>query len=71
MPPELRPDKCGVIFTDDTSQHMGGTHDPDRIEAHEDHDGGVRNPQAVQSFIDEMAAFGKHVDKITHYHGEE
>jgi len=71
MPPELRPDRCGVIFTDDTSQHMGGKHDSDRIEAHEDRDGGVRNHEAVQSFVDEMIKFGKRVDKITHYHGEE
>jgi len=71
MSQELRPDRCGVIFTEDTSHHMGGTYDPDRIEAHEDRDGGVRNHEAVQSFVDEMTKFGKCVDKITYYHGEE
>lgn len=70
MEPELRPDRCGVIFTADTSQHAGGTFDSTRIEAHEDHDTGVTNPEAVQKFVGEMSAAGYWFDKITHYYGE-
>lgn len=71
MPIELRPDRCGVYFTEDTNQFSGGTFNPLRIEAHEDRDSGVTNPVAVQKYVDEMTAAGYEFDKITFYHGEQ
>jgi len=59
MKPELRPDKCGAIFTKDSQ-----TNDPLLIECH-----GEPNADAWK-WIDEMQAVGYKVKKVTHYIGE-
>ena len=60
MEPNLRPDKCGAIFADDTS-----TNDPLIIECH-----GEPNADAWR-WINEVQSVGYKVRKITHYFGEE
>jgi hypothetical protein len=64
MAAELRPDKCGVILTADTSAYIGGTPDAELIEAHYERG---REPSA------EIAAYlsNKKVKTVTHYWGEE
>lgn len=59
MAPELRPDQCGAIFTDDTQ-----TNDPLLFEVH-----GHPNADAWQ-WIDEMQKAGYKAKTITHYIGE-
>lgn len=59
MAPELRPDKCGAIFTKDTQNN-----DPLVIECH-----GEPNADAWR-WINEMQAVGYKVKNITHYVGE-
>lgn len=58
MAPELRPDRCGAYFTDDTS-----TNDALIIECH-----GTPNVDAWK-WINEMQAAGFKVRKVTHYTG--
>ena len=60
MVPELRPDKCGAIFTEDTSADS----DPLLIECH-----GTPNKDAWD-WINEMQSVGYKVKEITFYHGE-
>lgn len=57
MPPELRPDKCGVYFEDNKD-------DPLIIEVH-----GKPNADAWR-WINEMQALGYKAREITHYVGE-
>jgi len=59
MPAELRPDRCGAIFTDDTH-----TNDPLIIECH-----GEPNSAAWQ-WINDMQRGGYKVKKIDFYFGE-
>lgn len=60
MPPELRPDRCGVFFAEDTQ-----TNDPLVFEVH------GKNPnEAAQAYIEEMARLGYKPKKITRYIGE-
>lgn len=59
MGPELRPDKCGAIFREDTTNN-----DPLTIEC-------VGEPDAAAwRFINEMQAVGFAVKKITYFYGE-
>jgi hypothetical protein len=63
MAPELRPDRCGVVFTHDT---VGN--DPLLFEVHRDP---VRpdmvNDTIVRAYIDEMQHAGHKAKLITHY----
>lgn len=59
MGPELRPDRCGAIFDEDTT-----TNDPLIIECH-----GEPNADAWR-WINEMQGVGFKVRKITHYFDE-
>jgi hypothetical protein len=68
MPPELRPDCCGVIFVDKDTQ--GG--DPLVFEVHPD----IERPDCinapiVRNYIDEMQRAGYKAKLITHYVGEQ
>lgn len=67
MAPELRPDRCGVIFCDDTSAPT----DPDLFEVHPDvsRPGCVDAP-VVRTFIDREQSYGRKAKLITFYHGE-
>lgn len=60
MPPELRPDRCGAFFAEDTQ-----TNDPLLIEVH-----GEPN-EAARQYIGEMERLGYKAKKITRYVGEE
>jgi len=60
MPLELRPDRCGVYFTEDSQ-----TGDPLLIEVH----GGEPDVNAWR-WINEMQALGYKAKKITYYEGE-
>lgn len=67
MSPEMRPDRCGVLFTSDT---LGG--DPLLFEVHID----PQRPDSVKSdivreYIDEMQAGGYKAKLITHYFDED
>lgn len=71
MPPELRPDRCGVIFTDDTAGERGEISNRDLIEVHPDaHRRGVVDAPEVHAFISAMTKFGKRFKLITFYYGE-
>ncbi len=59
MPPELRPDRCGVIFTDDSDG------DPETFECHIDH-----MTEVAQAFIDAEQAIGRKAKLVMFYHGE-
>lgn len=59
MAPELRPDRCGAIFTEDTQAH-----DPLIIECH-----GEPNRDA-RDWINEMQRNGYKAKRISHYIGE-
>lgn len=60
MAADLRPDKCGAIFTDDTTNT-----DPILMEVHID---GVMTPRAFE-FINEVQNAGRKAKRITHYFG--
>ena len=60
MTPELRPDRCGAIFSDDTQDG-----NPLVIECHGKPD------ENAWRWINEMQAAGYRVRNITHYVGEE
>lgn len=63
---ELRPDKCGVVLTSDTSAAIGETPDPELIEVHVDRD------TAQPLYRERMDTFlvGKKTKIVTHYYGE-
>lgn len=61
MAADLRPDKCGAMFTDDTSNT-----DPTILEVHID---GVMSRQAWQ-FIEDVQNTGRKAQRVTHYLGE-
>lgn len=64
MPPELRPDRCGTMFTHDTE---GG--DPLVFEVHT---WKAADPEPVAwDYINEMQRAGYRAKKITYYVGEE
>lgn len=64
MIPELRPDRCGVIFTHDT---VNG--ERDLIEAHPS--ANSLDNSHVRQFITEQEKFGNRVKIVTHYIGED
>jgi hypothetical protein len=68
MPPELRPDRCGVIFTEDRNTNP----DPDLFEVHPDRDDAdALKRRAVVEFIDREQSYGRKAKLVTHYIGEE
>ena len=72
MGPELRPDKCGVIFVDHESiAEQPGQSEPDPLvfECHPNFPGAENNPHA-RRYIDEMQALGWKAKLITRYEGE-
>lgn len=64
MAAELRPDRCGVILTHDTSAYIGETPDAELIEAH--YDRGREPSSAVVEWMRD-----KKIKTVTHYWGEE
>jgi hypothetical protein len=64
MPFELRPDKCGVVLTSDTSAAIGLPVNTDLIEVHVDRD----TPDALKNIAPFLT--GRKTKLITHYHGE-
>lgn len=60
MPLELRPDKCGVIFSEDTDA------EPDVFECHV-----LEMTKTAKAFIDAEQAIGRKAKLVTSYHGEE
>ncbi len=65
MVPELRPDRCGVMFSDDS----GG--DSEVFEVHPDRERqGAVNSAVVMAFIDREQAHGRKAKLITYYFGE-
>lgn len=66
MAPELRPDRCGVIFTDDTQDH-----DPLVFEMHVDaHRPDCLDAKEVRAFVGDMRKAGYKDKLITYYVGE-
>lgn len=66
MPPELRPDRCGVIFVDRDTEHSKA----DVFEVVPGTPEALNNPH-VMRFIDEMQRFGHKAKLITHFVGED
>ena len=60
---ELRPDKCGVIMSSDTSAYVGEIPDPNLIEAHYER-GREPSPEIIEYLLN------KKVKIVTHYWGE-
>lgn len=72
MGPELRPDKCGVIFVDFESipeQPGRSTPDPLVFEVHPNFPGAENNLHVVR-YINEMQAAGWKAKRIVRYEGE-
>jgi hypothetical protein len=65
MGPELRPDRCGAYFSDDTSESP----DPDLFEVHPD-DTYAPLGDVARTFVDREQSYGRKAKLITSYHGE-
>src|SRR5262245_42407006 len=70
MPPELRPDKCGVIFVGwESIAENGPERDPLVFEVHPNYPGAENNPE-VRRYVDDMQAAGWKAKLIARYEGE-